>query len=130
MLINFTVPSLLTKALYNKIKGNNSKNNNMNFVVNILDAKIFGLNPDYYSYTLSKLSMYGLTKMAALSYAPILRVNGIAPGIILPADGQNNKQFRKAHTNNLLKKSAGIDEIKNALYSFGLVEQPCSAIIV
>ena len=92
MLINFTVPSLLTKALYDKITRNDSKNDNLNIVINILDGKIFGLNPDYYSYTLSKLSMYGLTKMAALSYAPILRVNGIAPGIILPADGQNNKQ--------------------------------------
>ena len=116
MLINFTVPSLLTKALYNKIKGDKSKKNDMNFVVNILDAKIFGLNPDYYSYTLSKLSMYGLTKMAALSYAPILRVNGIAPGIILPAEGQNNQQFKKAHKKNLLEKSATVNEMKNALF--------------
>ena len=116
MLINFTVPGLLTQALYKKIKRNNSEKNDMNIVINILDAKIFGLNPDYYSYTLSKLSMYGLTKMAALSYAPILRVNGIAPGIILPAKGQNNEQFEKAHKKNLLKKSASIDELKNALY--------------
>ena len=116
MLINFAVPSLLTKALYNKIKRDNLENNDINIVINILDAKIFGLNPDYYSYTLSKLSMYGLTKMSALTYAPILRVNGIAPGIILPADGQNHEDFKQAHRKNLLKKSASVEEIKNALY--------------
>ena len=56
------------------------KKNTQGFVINILDAKIFGLNPDYYTYTLSKQAMYGLTKMSALSYSSCLRVNGIAPG--------------------------------------------------
>ena len=37
--------------------------------------------------------------MSALSYAPDLRVNAIAPGIILPAENQNEKDFM-----NLTKK--------------------------
>ncbi len=116
MAVNFIAPALLTKALarYNmktKKKGNNSKG----FVINILDAKIFGLNPDYYTYTLSKQAMYGLTKMSALTYASCLRVNGIAPGITLSAPGQDQKAFEKSHRKNLLKSSSTVEEILNAI---------------
>ena len=121
LMVNFCVPSLLIKALYKKLKSSNN-NTPENIAINILDAKLFGLNPDYYTYTLSKQSMHGLTKMAALSYAPILRVNGIAPGITLPASGQNNNDFKKAYKNNLLKRSSSIKELEQAL-SF-LVNSP------
>ena len=80
MSINFTAPAILTKALANyTIKMQKQRKIERGFVINILDAKIFGLNPDYYTYTLSKQAMYGLTKMSALSYSSCLRVNGIAP---------------------------------------------------
>ena len=80
-----------------------------------LNENSFGLNPDYYSYTLSKQAMYGLTKMSALSYSAYLRVNGIAPGITLSAPGQDEKQFKKSHKNNLLKSSSTTEEILDAV---------------
>ncbi len=115
MTVNFSVPTLLIKALYQQLKANKNCLPPHNIAINILDAKLFGLNPDYYSYTLSKQSMHGLTTMSALSYAPILRVNGIAPGITLPAYGQTNKDFLKAHKNNILKNSSSTKELENAL---------------
>ena len=116
MSVNFIAPTILTKALANfTFKMQKEKKNKQGFVINILDAKIFGLNPDYYSYTLSKQAMYGLTKMSALSYANCLRVNGIAPGITLPAPGQDENQFKKSHKNNLLKSSSTPDEILDAI---------------
>lgn len=115
MSVNFSVPSMLTQALYKNIMKNHTKKNKNNMVINIIDAKIYGLNPDYYSYTLSKLSMAGLTKLSALSYAPNLRVNGIAPGIILPADNQNSKDFKKSHKKNILKSSATLNDLYLAL---------------
>ena len=111
MRVNFSAPALLTKGLYKNIRKVNAKNYDSNIAINILDGKIFGLNPDYYSYTLSKLSSYGLVKMAALSYAPFLRVNGVAPGITLPAKGQTLEQFKKAHKKNILEKSSTIKEV-------------------
>ena len=105
-----------------QFKLNNHTQSINNVAVNILDAKLFGLNPDFYSYTLSKQSMLGLTKMSALSYAPILRVNGIAAGITLPAYGQTEKEFLKAHNKNLLNKSSSMKELENALEL--LVESP------
>ncbi len=115
MSVNFTVPSILIKTLYKNLKQNHLEKNKSAGVINIIDAKVFGLNPDYYSYTLSKLSLHGLTKMAALCYAPLLRVNGIAPGITLPLSGQSEKDFEEAHKNNLLKNSSSVKEIEDAI---------------
>ena len=116
MSVNFTAPTILTQALA-KYTSNlkKKKKNAQGFVINIIDAKIFGLNPDYYTYTLSKQAMYGLTKMSALSYSSCLRVNGIAPGITLLAPGQDEKAFKKSHMKNLLKSSSTVEEILNTI---------------
>jgi NAD(P)-dependent dehydrogenase (short-subunit alcohol dehydrogenase family) len=116
MSINFTAPAILTKALANHtIEMQKLKKSHRGFVINILDAKIFGLNPDYYTYTLSKQAMYGLTKMSALSYSSCLRVNGVAPGITLLAPGQDQKAFKKSHKQNLLKSSSTVEEITSTI---------------
>ncbi|MDA0763800.1 MAG: SDR family oxidoreductase [Proteobacteria bacterium] len=116
MSVNFTAPAILTQALARvTIEKQKQDKKLQGIVINILDAKIFGLNPDYYSYTLSKQALYGLTKMSALSYASSIRVNGIAPGITLPAPGQDKNLFEYSHKQNLLKSSATIEEILNAI---------------
>jgi len=53
--------------------------------------------------------------MSALSYASSIRVNGIAPGITLPAPGQDKNLFQHSHKQNLLKSSATVEEILNAI---------------
>lgn len=116
MSVNFTAPAILTQALARfTIEKQKQDKKLQGMVINILDAKIFGLNPDYYSYTLSKQALYGLTKMSALSYASSIRVNGIAPGITLPAPGQDKNLFQHSHKQNLLKSSATVEEILNAI---------------
>ena len=116
MSVNFTAPALLTQALAGFITKNKKHDINLQgIVINILDAKLFGLNPDYYSYTLSKQAMYGLTTMSALSYASSIRVNGIAPGITLPAPGQNQHLFEESHKKNLLKSSSTVEEITKGI---------------
>ena len=116
MSVNFTAPTILTQALAKYILNFQKKQKNtQGFVINIIDAKIFGLNPDYYTYTLSKQAMYGLTKMSALTYSSCLRVNGIAPGITLLAPGQDEKAFKKSHKKNLLKSSSTVEEILNTI---------------
>ena len=116
MSVNFNAPTILTQALAKyTLNLKKRKKSEQGFVINIIDAKIFGLNPDYYTYTLSKQAMYGLTKMSALSYSTCLRVNGIAPGITLLAPGQDEKAFRKSHKKNLLKSSSTVEEILNTI---------------
>ena len=72
-------------------------------IVNILDAKLFGPNPDYLSYTLSKQALAGLTDLAARALAGRgIRVNGIAPGLMLQSPGQSTVNFAAAHAANPL----------------------------
>ena len=110
MAVNVTAPALLTKDLVAQLPDGIT-----GCVINILDAKLFGMNPDYYSYTLSKAALQNLTVMSAQAYAPRLRVNAIAPGIVLPSGGQNESEFEAAHKRNLLGQGAQISEIVGAM---------------
>ena len=106
MAVNLIAPTLLIKDMAAQLQQGAK-----GCVINMLDAKLFGMNPDYYSYTLSKSALHTLTTMAAQAYAPNLRVNAIAPGILLPSGGQNKAEFRAAHKRNLLGQGAEISEI-------------------
>ena len=111
MAVNLTAPALLTRALYDQMPAGRQ-----GAVINMLDAKLFDINPDYFSYTLSKAACHTLTQIAAQAYAPRVRVNGIAPGIVLPSGGQTEEEFRRSHKRNLLGQGAQIKEIVAAMH--------------
>ena len=72
-------------------------------VVNLLDSKLGAPNPDFLSYTLSKQALAGLTELAARALAGRgVRVNGIAPGLMLRSAGQSEENFTAMHANNPL----------------------------
>ena len=72
-------------------------------VVNILDAKLAAPNPDFLSYTLSKEALAGLTRVAARGLAERgIRVNAIAPALMLISPGQDQANFEKMHRFNPL----------------------------
>ena len=63
-------------------------------VVNLLDSKLAAPNPDYLSYTLSKQALAGFTELSARALAPRgIRVNGIAPALMLQSSGQSEANF-------------------------------------
>ncbi|MGV6800772.1 MAG: SDR family oxidoreductase [bacterium] len=62
-------------------------------IVNLLDQKLTNLNPDFYTYTVSKFGLAGATKMMAQAYAPNIRVCGVAPGLCLPSGDQTEQEF-------------------------------------
>ena len=55
-------------------------------------------------------------RIAAQAYAPRLRVNGIAPGIVLPSGGQTEEEFQLSHKRNLLGQGALMKEIVAAMH--------------
>lgn len=63
-------------------------------IVNLLDARIAGRDRTHAAYILSKHLLAVLTKTCALEFAPVLRVNGVAPGLILPPAGKTNAYLR------------------------------------
>ena len=84
-------------------------------VVNMLDQKVFNLNPDFFSYTLTRIAMEGATRMLAMSLAPRVRVCGIAPGITLVSGDQTPEGFERAHSHAPLGQSSDVEDIVEAV---------------
>ncbi len=72
--------------------------------IHILDQKVFNLNPDYFSYTVSKLALERAVSLQAQSLAPAVRVCGVAPGLLFTSGPQNEANFAKAAQANLLRR--------------------------
>tara|TARA_B100000029_G_scaffold143452_1_gene138682 strand:+ start:138 stop:893 length:756 start_codon:yes stop_codon:yes gene_type:complete len=106
---NLRTPALLSKEFAKNIRG---KNNN---IINIIDQRVFKLTPYFFSYTISKTGLYTLTKTSAMSLAPNIRVNGIAPGPTLKNKRQTEKHFKKQYLSTPLKKQVNVQEICNAV---------------
>src|SRR3954463_3469237 len=85
-------------------------------VVNLLDSKLAAPNPDFLSYTLSKQALAGLTELAARALASTgIRVNGIAPGLMLRSPGQSEENFAAMHSNNPLRRGVEPDDVLRAV---------------
>ena len=85
-------------------------------VVNLLDSKLAAPNPDFLSYTLSKQALAGLTELAARALAPRgVRVNGIAPGLMLRSAGQSEENFRAMHADNPLRRGVEPADVIGAI---------------
>ena len=95
---NLKTPAILSKEFAKNIKG---KNNN---IINIIDQRVFKL--------------YTLTKTSAMSLAPKIRVNGIAPGPTIKNQRQSEKHFRKQYLATPLKRQVNVEQICNAVDFF------------
>lgn len=112
MAVNLRAPALLTRAFAAAIPDGEAE---PALVVNLLDAKLASLNPDYFTYTLSKIGFEGLTELTARSYAPRLRCVGIAPAVTLVSGPQSRENFDAVHGLNPLKRGVSVDDIIAAL---------------
>jgi NAD(P)-dependent dehydrogenase (short-subunit alcohol dehydrogenase family) len=84
-------------------------------IVNMLDAKLSQPNPDFFSYTVSKSGLAGLTEISARAYAPRIRVCGIAPAVTLVSGEQSGANFKAVHSLNALGRGVKVEEIVAAL---------------
>ena len=109
---NLRTPALLSKEFSKNIRG---KNNN---IINIIDQRVFKLTPYFFSYTISKTGLYTLTKTSAMSLAPNVRVNGIAPGPTLKNKRQSEKHFKKQYMATPLKRQVDVEQICDAVDFF------------
>jgi len=85
-------------------------------IINIIDANAVKNNSAYGAYMLSKKGLFGLTAMTAREFAPKIRVNAIAPGLILPPAGEGEKYMEEAAERRVpLKRRGHTDDITDAL---------------
>jgi len=110
--INLRSPALLSKSFAKNAKGLN------NNIINIIDQRVFKLTPYFFSYTISKTGLYTLTKTSAMSLAPKIRVNGIAPGPTIKNQRQSEKHFKKQYLATPLKRQVDVKQICNAVDFF------------
>lgn len=85
-------------------------------VVNLLDSKLFAPNPDFLSYTISKYALAGLGEIAARALAARgIRVNAIAPALMLPSGEQDEANFSAVHGLNPLGRGIEVQDLIEAL---------------
>jgi len=92
-------------------------------IIHILDQKVFNLNPDYFSYTLSKLALERTVALQAQALSPHIRVCGVAPGLMFLSGPQSQENFDMASKMNLMHRA--IDPAQVAATCLFLAQNPC-----
>lgn len=85
--IHLKSPAFMSKALAKQMNGAEG------LIVNIIDQRVWRLNPTFFSYTLSKSALWTATQTMAQALGPNIRVNAIGPGPTLKNDRQNDEDL-------------------------------------
>jgi len=64
-------------------------------IINLLDARIATGDPTHAAYHLGKRLLADLTRLMAREFAPLIQVNAVAPGAVLPPPGRDETYLRK-----------------------------------
>lgn len=88
MEVNLRAPFVLSQCLAKSLAGEDTGS-----IINIIDQRVWNPTPQFTSYTLSKMALWGVTQVLARSFAPHIRVNAIGPGPTLQSVHQSAEQF-------------------------------------
>ena len=110
MRTNLGAPILLAQALHTA-----TPDGAQAVVVNLLDQKLYNLNPDFLSYTLSKAALQSAVTMLAQALAPKVRIVGVAPGLTMISHIQSSEEFAATHAMSPIGESSRPDEVVQAV---------------
>jgi len=106
---NLRGPALLTRLFAERAREGG-------LIVNLLDAKLEHPNPDFFTYTLSKMGLAGLTELSARRLAgQRIRVCGIAPSVTMVSGPQSRENFETVHAMNALGRGIDVADIVRTL---------------
>ena len=89
-------------------------------IINLLDARILDYDKHHVPYHLSKQALFSFTRMMSIELSPAIRVNAVAPGLILPPEGKGSDYLQQlAHTNPLESWGTEKDISDAVLYLVG-----------
>lgn len=115
--VNLIAPMLLGRELARQMNRNPMADA---CVIHVLDQKVYNLNPDYFSYTTSKLALERVVALQAQALAPAVRVCGVAPGLMYLSGPQDADNFERASRVNLLRRPIDpMDVAKTCLFLAG-----------
>ncbi len=84
-------------------------------IVHLLDSRINSYDKLHAAYHFSKRMLYDVTRLLAIELAPGFRVNAVAPGLILPPEGEPPSYLETHKTENLLLKYGTPEDIARAV---------------
>lgn len=107
--INLRSPVMLAQAFAKQLPTTEHGN-----IINIIDQRVWKLNPRFFSYTMSKSGLWTATRTLAQALAPRIRVNAIGPGPALPSVRMSQEDFAKQESLTLLGRGTSPEEISQA----------------
>ena len=106
--LNLRTPFLLAQQAAERMPGGG-------LIVNVTDAGAEKTWAGFPAYTVSKAALESLTRVLAKACAPKIRVNAIAPGLVLPSEIVSPEEWEKLVNRLPLKHPASVDEVAVAL---------------
>ncbi|GAB5507777.1 MAG: SDR family oxidoreductase [Rhizobiaceae bacterium] len=83
--------------------------------VNVIDQRVWRLNPRFFSYTLSKSALWAATQTMAQGLAPRVRVNALGPGPTMKNDRQSDADFSQQTDSVLLGHGPSLEEFSRTI---------------
>jgi NAD(P)-dependent dehydrogenase (short-subunit alcohol dehydrogenase family) len=108
--INLRAPAFLTRDFARQLPEGED-----GVVVNIVDQRVWKLNPQFFSYTLSKAALFTATQTMAQALAPRVRVNAVGPGPTLTSSRQSAEDFARQGEALPLRQHPSPEEIAEAV---------------
>ena len=105
--INLMTPFLLMREYRKRV--------NRGMIVNILDQRIMKNIPTFAAYSVSKVGLAHLTQMAAIEWGANIRVNGIAPGLILPPPWGTEEYLKREAPKIPVRNHGSLEDIVRGL---------------
>jgi len=118
--VNLIAPLALSRLMAQGLPAN--ADSGARSIIHVLDQKVLNLNPDYFSYTVSKLALERSVALQAQALAPQIRVCGVAPGLMFLSGPQTQANFDRSSQMNLLKHA--IDPAQVAATCLFLANNP------
>lgn len=104
--INFVAPFMLMRDYKKTVTAGS--------IINLLDQRVHGVDPAAGTYGCAKKSLRDVTEGCAVEWAPGIRVNGVAPGVVLPPPNVPEERMKPLLKNIPMQQHSSLQEIAHA----------------